>query len=250
MGSNLLEINNLQMWLSVDPMSDKYPSMSPYNYCANNPVILVDPDGRDIYTFDDKGNIYLYEAIEGSSTDHLVVLDKNGKVSRDKNGNIKKESFFGKQLSQEVDKGSFDNISIDGKTLIDFKGKGKEASGVFNILADNSSVEWGIVGFKNADSETQFQVGSSHNSYFEGSASNVAIEKSNNGNLLVYNHSHPLLSTDGVAFGATGGFSSTKDKNYWNDVLQGSPKASLGIRFRGATVYHHNKPEKGKNLFR
>ena len=34
-------------WLSVDPLSDKYPSMSPYAYCVNNPVILVDPDGRD-----------------------------------------------------------------------------------------------------------------------------------------------------------------------------------------------------------
>ena len=33
------------MWLSVDPMSDKYPSISPYAYCAWNPVILIDPDG-------------------------------------------------------------------------------------------------------------------------------------------------------------------------------------------------------------
>jgi RHS repeat-associated protein len=39
--------SGLSIWLSVDPMSDKYPSMSPYNYCANNPVILVDPDGRE-----------------------------------------------------------------------------------------------------------------------------------------------------------------------------------------------------------
>jgi len=36
------------IWLSVDPMSDKYPHVTSYNYCANNPVMLVDPDGRDI----------------------------------------------------------------------------------------------------------------------------------------------------------------------------------------------------------
>ena len=34
-------------WLSVDPMMDKYPSISPYAYCTWNPVRLVDPDGRD-----------------------------------------------------------------------------------------------------------------------------------------------------------------------------------------------------------
>lgn len=34
-------------WLSVDPMMDKYPGISPYNYCMWNPVKLVDPDGRD-----------------------------------------------------------------------------------------------------------------------------------------------------------------------------------------------------------
>jgi RHS repeat-associated protein len=39
--------SDLSIWLSVDPMSDKYPNLTPYNYCANNPVILVDPDGRE-----------------------------------------------------------------------------------------------------------------------------------------------------------------------------------------------------------
>ena len=37
------------VFLSVDPMSDKYPSISPYAYCAWNPVKLVDPDGNDWY---------------------------------------------------------------------------------------------------------------------------------------------------------------------------------------------------------
>ena len=40
--------SGLSIWLSVDPMSDKYPSMSPYNYCANNPVKLINPNGMEI----------------------------------------------------------------------------------------------------------------------------------------------------------------------------------------------------------
>ena len=33
----------------MDPLADKYPGLSPYTYCADNPVKLVDPDGREIY---------------------------------------------------------------------------------------------------------------------------------------------------------------------------------------------------------
>ena len=39
----------LTAWLSVEPMSDKYPSISPYAYCAWNPLKLVDPEGEDWY---------------------------------------------------------------------------------------------------------------------------------------------------------------------------------------------------------
>ncbi|MCH3923484.1 MAG: RHS repeat-associated core domain-containing protein [Bacteroidales bacterium] len=41
-------------WLSVDPMSDKYPSLSPYVYCADNPVKLIDPNGMEWDTESDK----------------------------------------------------------------------------------------------------------------------------------------------------------------------------------------------------
>ncbi len=38
--------SDLNSWLSVDPMTDKYPSLSPYMYCAGNPVVIEDHDGR------------------------------------------------------------------------------------------------------------------------------------------------------------------------------------------------------------
>ncbi|MCQ2230030.1 MAG: RHS repeat-associated core domain-containing protein, partial [Bacteroidales bacterium] len=40
------------MWLGVDPMAEKYSNMGAYVYCANNPVKLVDPDGRKIVVHD------------------------------------------------------------------------------------------------------------------------------------------------------------------------------------------------------
>src|SRR5699024_2062399 len=36
------------IWLSVDPLAEKYPAYSPYNYTVNNPVNYTDPDGREI----------------------------------------------------------------------------------------------------------------------------------------------------------------------------------------------------------
>ena len=41
--------SDLSIWLSVDPMAAKYPSLSPYVYCADNPVKLVDPNGEEVY---------------------------------------------------------------------------------------------------------------------------------------------------------------------------------------------------------
>ena len=49
--------SDLSVWLSVDPMSGKYPSLSPYVYCADNPVKLTDPDGRWIPGLDEDNNI-------------------------------------------------------------------------------------------------------------------------------------------------------------------------------------------------
>ena len=40
-----IQPEQLLHWLSVDPLANKYPSVSPYNFCSNNPIIYKDPDG-------------------------------------------------------------------------------------------------------------------------------------------------------------------------------------------------------------
>ena len=62
-------------------MSDKYPSLSPYVYCADNPVKLVDPDGEEVWIpgVDEKGNV-TYTAEKGDNHDSFVKqFDTQGK---------------------------------------------------------------------------------------------------------------------------------------------------------------------------
>ncbi|RMG89241.1 MAG: RHS repeat-associated core domain-containing protein [Chloroflexi bacterium] len=40
----------LGRWLAVDPLGEEYPSLSPYDYVANNPILNYDPDGQFIAT--------------------------------------------------------------------------------------------------------------------------------------------------------------------------------------------------------
>ena len=37
------------IWISTDPLQEKYPNISTYAYVANNPVKYIDPDGKRIY---------------------------------------------------------------------------------------------------------------------------------------------------------------------------------------------------------
>ena len=45
---------------TMDLLAEKYYSISPYAYCAGNPVNLVDPEGKDTYVFDENGQ-YLWK---------------------------------------------------------------------------------------------------------------------------------------------------------------------------------------------
>ncbi len=148
--------SGLSIWLSVDPLADKYPSLSSYVYCANNPVILVDPDGRDIWSVNDDGCL----ALERETNDDFdIIVTRSDWEERNIDEGLK------------VDKGIFQNQW--GRTLlqkkpleiydVDFMNVtgDEKASELFNFLADNTAVEWShtMIG---AEEDQQNVISTSH----------------------------------------------------------------------------------------
>ena len=69
--------SDLSIWLSVDPMSDKYPSTSPYTYCGNNPVKLVDAEGETVVTEDEQSRNNIRNTLTIQEAKY-VKFDRNG----------------------------------------------------------------------------------------------------------------------------------------------------------------------------
>ncbi len=66
------------LFLSVDPMADKYPSISPYAYCAWNPIKIIDPLGDTIKNAyeqfkDIRKDIEYYEKLIDNTNNQDVV---------------------------------------------------------------------------------------------------------------------------------------------------------------------------------
>ncbi len=85
-GARYMDHELMTMWLSVDPMSYKYPSISPYNYCMWNPVKLIDPDGREIGDYYDKQGNYL--GWDGYEDYNVHIVTDRACINRIKNNSV------------------------------------------------------------------------------------------------------------------------------------------------------------------
>lgn len=69
----------LGRWLSVDPLFKDYTDLSPYCSMGNNPIVLVDKDGRKIVVYSTKDQQVILKMINSKALG-TFGFDKNGEL--------------------------------------------------------------------------------------------------------------------------------------------------------------------------
>ena len=81
-GARYYDPTLLTSWTAVDPMSDKYPNISPYAYCNWNPIRLIDPNGceTDEWNFNLQTGecVWVSDRGRSSGTDYINIVDADG----------------------------------------------------------------------------------------------------------------------------------------------------------------------------
>ena len=182
--------SDLSVWLSVDPMSGKYPHQSNYVYCSNNPLKVIDPNVADEWEVNKSGHIRHVDGSEGTS-DKLFVVRGFGKKRF-------KERIDGEGLGVDADlmKSLVDADKKYGKISISQTDCSADMESLFNYLADNTNVEWALAtvdfatGYGLTLERTDFLITDHYRIKCE-TATALTVNCSRDGGLIRMKHSHP-----------------------------------------------------------
>ena len=120
----------LARWHTVDPLAEKYPDISPYVYCHDNPVNKIDPNGMDDYRMNAYGFISFSKKTDDNFDRLFAVNNSNIK--------IKDKSFLKSFMKQRNN--SDGDFSLTSNSDL--------AASFFKFVAENTNVEWGMDGYK------------------------------------------------------------------------------------------------------
>ena len=114
------------IWLSPDPLLDKYPHISPYAYCNWNPVKNIDPDGKLVETAWDIANIGIGAA---------------SLVSNLSNGNVADALLDGAGLMLDITAAVFPIVPGGASTAIKAYRTADKVSDVVNVSKQEQKVK-------------------------------------------------------------------------------------------------------------
>jgi hypothetical protein len=191
-------------WMNPDPLSEEFPSWSPYNFTKNNPIYFNDPTGLapeaplDDYGIDADGNITLLQETD-DNFDRLFAVDNDGNKIDTNN-------------DSQVD--NSDSVTVNDQTILPELSEIKETSNsnyhglkqlsnavrgegsqddlfkVFNFAANNSNVEWSLYR-ANVEGSDMFGLGTYHNPTVSPGATGMFTQSQ----IVAGIHSHPNIPT-------------------------------------------------------
>ena len=144
----------VSLWLNVDPLAEKYPHTSPYTYVNNNPIMLVDPDGReatDDYRLDKNGTISLIKKTN-DNFDKLISHDGKNSIIINKKS-INDGSIISELVSPKQDKPTYLGtlkIAKPGDISVSQTNNVIDAVNLYNFLNKNTeeNIEYGLFKYK------------------------------------------------------------------------------------------------------
>ena len=196
-----------------DPMAEKYYSLSPYAWCAGNPIRLVDLDGKDpIYA---KKGFLFWKHVEligddgkQSSNSYLV----RGNVQKNVEAATKNGEKYNGDLSESNDvilipTGQLLNDVI--QSVNDTKASGKENGG-HAYSGDNNATRWDEGSYATQEIQENATITKASLSPFVVGGNNV--EPKDASNLKIWWHVHPKVTIGEATLGNS--IPSENDKNF------------------------------------
>lgn len=148
-------------WLSVDPLATKYPNVSPYVYCHGNPISWIDPDGKDDYKMDKWGYLTFWRKTDGTTDKIYAPNGKNMSVSKAISTSLMNKDY-----------------AIGTKNM----------DRLFLFVADNTDVEWRLVGYE-TDKGKKYSLATSHDD--SGVLADNNLGEMNEKDMTFTVHNHP-----------------------------------------------------------
>ena len=219
--------NVVMQWTTMDPLCEKYYAISPYTYCSDDPAKNIDPDGKDEWDVNDKGQIVKHIANKKHDAFYRVN-DKgkrlNGQSLTFKYGTVKYSAYSTVVKENRGEKA----VNLN---MLEVKGD-KNASSIYKFVAGSKqegnstakTVEWG-----------KFQVTSKHSPYNNmlGTGNDPGTEYStpemlqniqaSGDKIRDFTHSHPDTK------GSASPYPSYADYYWFNNIRTYSPGATIHI---------------------
>lgn len=149
-------------WHSIDPLADNYTSYSPYNYVLNDPISLIDPDGKGVNSthtdgdgnvlavFNDRDNgVYIHIGGENAS-DIVKNHTKSTSAGGSKIGQTQywdefaTHNAFGDILGDKHGNYADTDAKVNFKQSVDalMENSIKSVAKILNTMSDKGAKEW------------------------------------------------------------------------------------------------------------